>query len=91
VGTPQTGEYWLGAGDAERARLLTQGCAHRAQAELLFDRIVIVPRWHALDMGCGPLGVLDILADRVGPSAPEGHGWAVVGPMRGHRGEEDLD
>jgi SAM-dependent methyltransferase len=67
VGTPQTGEYWLGAGDTERARLLAQGCAYRAQAELLFDRIGVVPGWHALDMGCGPLGVLDILADRVGP------------------------
>lgn len=68
VGTTQTDEYWLGAGEAERVRLLAQGSAYHAEAELLFDRIGVRPGWHAVDMGCGPLGVLDLLAYRIGPS-----------------------
>ena len=26
------------------------------------------PGWKAIDVGCGPLGILDLLADRVGPA-----------------------
>jgi SAM-dependent methyltransferase len=68
-----TKAYALGAGDAERARLLQQGELFRTEAETLIDRIGVAPGWRTIDIGCGPLGVLDILADRVGPSA------AVVG------------
>lgn len=61
-----TGDYSLGAGEAERARLLAQCELHRPEAEQLVDRIGVGSGWHALDLGCGPLGVLDVLADRVG-------------------------
>ncbi|MGH4017844.1 MAG: methyltransferase domain-containing protein [Pseudonocardiaceae bacterium] len=63
----------LGASDVARARLLAQCELHRMEAELLFDRIGVDSGWHALDLGCGPAGVLDILAERVGT------GGSVVG------------
>lgn len=59
-------DYSLGVDDAERARLLAQCAMHRAEAELLIDRIGLHPGGRALDVGCGPLGVLDLLAERVG-------------------------
>jgi ubiquinone/menaquinone biosynthesis C-methylase UbiE len=49
------------------ARLLAQGERYRMEAELLFDRIGVGSGWHALDLSYGPLGVLDVLAERVGP------------------------
>jgi SAM-dependent methyltransferase len=60
--------YALGASDAERARLIEQGELLRPEAEALIDRIGVRPGWRTIDIGCGPLGVLDILVDRVGPS-----------------------
>lgn len=62
----QHGEYLLGADEQERARLLAQGEIYRPATESLFDRIGVAGGWTALDIGCGPLGVLDSLADRVG-------------------------
>lgn len=59
-------DYSLGVDDAERARLLAQCAMHRAEAGLLLDRIGVRPGDRALDLGCGPLGVLDLLAERVG-------------------------
>ena len=59
-----TSEYALGVNEAERARLLYQGEIHRPEAVTLLDRIGITEGWHALDLGCGPLGVLDLLAER---------------------------
>ena len=59
-------DYSLGVDDAERARLLAQCATHRAEAGLLLDRIGVRPGDRALDLGCGPLGVLDLLAERVG-------------------------
>ncbi len=61
-------DYSLGVDDAERVRLVAQCEIHRAEAERLVDRIGVAPRWQVLDLGCGPLGVLDVLADRVGPT-----------------------
>jgi SAM-dependent methyltransferase len=61
-------DYSLGVDDAERARLLAQCATHRAEAGLLLDRIGIRPGDRALDLGCGPLGVLDLLAERIGAS-----------------------
>lgn len=61
-------EYVFGAGDAEIARLLERTVSRRLPAERLFDRIGVAPGWHVLDAGCGPLGVLDILAERVSAS-----------------------
>lgn len=65
---PRPDDYSLGADDAERTRLLAQCALHRTEAEALLDRTGLGPGSRALDLGCGPLGVLDLLADRVGPS-----------------------
>jgi len=59
-------DYSLGVDDAERARLLAQCATHRAEAGLLLDRIGVRLGDRALDLGCGPLGVLDLLAERIG-------------------------
>lgn len=62
-------DYSLGADEAERRRLIAQCERFRPEAERLFDRIGVGPGWRALDMGCGPLGVLDVLAGRVTESS----------------------
>ncbi len=59
-------EYILGADDSELARLIAQAEIHRPEAEALLDRVPIDMGAHALDLGCGPVGVLDLLSDRVG-------------------------
>jgi SAM-dependent methyltransferase len=65
----QTAEYLLGTSEAERARLLTQCEIYRPAAEQLLDRIGVRLGWRAIDIGCGPLGILDLLAKRVGASS----------------------
>ncbi len=61
-----TSEYVLGAGGAEQQRLIRQAHAFRAEAAWLLDQICPEPGWRVVDVGCGPLGILDLLADRVG-------------------------
>ncbi len=61
-------DYSLGVDDAERARLLAQCALHRAEAETLLDRIGLHAGDRVVDLGCGPLGVLDLFAERVGPT-----------------------
>jgi SAM-dependent methyltransferase len=61
-------QYILGADDSEHARLLAQCEIHRPEAEWLFERLEISLGQRVLDVGCGPLGVLDVLSARVGPS-----------------------
>jgi ubiquinone/menaquinone biosynthesis C-methylase UbiE len=53
---------------AEGQRLLEQGRGLEPEAKSLLDRIGVQPGWKAIDVGCGPLGILDLLADRVGPA-----------------------
>jgi ubiquinone/menaquinone biosynthesis C-methylase UbiE len=56
----------LGTGPTEQARLLRQGAGLEAEASWLLDRMGVGPGWRTLDVGCGPLGILDLLAARVG-------------------------
>ena len=60
-------DYWMGAGAAERHRLLAPAQAHRPQAEELLDRLAPPAGSAAVDLGCGPIGILDLLAERLGP------------------------
>jgi ubiquinone/menaquinone biosynthesis C-methylase UbiE len=53
---------------AEGQRLLEQGRGLEREAKSLLDGIGVQPGWRAIDVGCGPLGILDLLADRVGPT-----------------------
>jgi len=59
--------YLLGASADERQRLLFQGEMFRPEAAYLLDHAGLAAGDRALDVGCGPLGVLDLMTDRVGP------------------------
>jgi len=65
--------YALGADEQEAARLWRQSGELRPEAEALLARIGLRPGDAALDVGCGPRGILDLLAAAVSP------GGRVVG------------
>jgi ubiquinone/menaquinone biosynthesis C-methylase UbiE len=60
--------YSLGTSPAERDRLRRQSAELRDHSALLLDRVGVAEGWQAIDLGCGPSGILDLLAERVGPS-----------------------
>ncbi len=60
--------YSLGSSPAERDRLRRQSGELRGHSALLLDRAGIARGWRVIDLGCGPSGILDLLADRVGPA-----------------------
>ena len=62
--------YALGTSPAERDRLRRQSEELRALSAALLDRVGVGRGWNAIDLGCGPSGIIDLLAGRVGP---EGH------------------
>ncbi|OKK22914.1 hypothetical protein AMK16_01675 [Streptomyces sp. CB00455] len=66
-------KYLMGAATSELDRMLFQGEMFRPEAERLLDRCGPGPGGRAVDIGCGPLGILDMLSERVGP------GGEVVG------------
>jgi SAM-dependent methyltransferase len=59
--------YPLGGSQPELERLLSQAKAYEPQANWLLDQIGVQPGWQALDIGCGPIGILNLLSERVGP------------------------
>jgi SAM-dependent methyltransferase len=61
-----TSQYVLGSDDAERHRLLRQARGFRDEASWLLDQVGVGAGWRAVDVGCGPIGILDLLAERVG-------------------------
>lgn len=60
--------YSLGTSAEERDRLRRQSGELRDHSVLLLDRVGVAEGWQAVDLGCGPSGILDLLADRVGPA-----------------------
>lgn len=60
--------YALGSNPAERDRLRRQSAELRDHSARLLDEVGIAPGWSTVDLGCGPSGILDLLADRVGPA-----------------------
>ena len=74
--TVQSVSYPLGGTQTERDRLLAQAKQYEATANDLLDRLNIKSGSRAVDIGCGPIGILDLLSHRVGPSG------AVVGLER---------
>ena len=60
--------YSLGSNPAEHDRLRRQSPELRDASALLLDRVGIAQGWQAVDLGCGPSGILELLADRVGPA-----------------------
>jgi ubiquinone/menaquinone biosynthesis C-methylase UbiE len=65
--------YALGSNSAESARLRRQSDELRPQSAELLERIGLASGQSALDLGCGPSGIIDLLAATVGP------GGRVVG------------
>jgi SAM-dependent methyltransferase len=60
-------EYVFGSGGTEQQRLIDQAKALEPQARWLLDRLRIEAGWRVADIGCGPIGILDLLSERVGP------------------------
>jgi SAM-dependent methyltransferase len=59
--------YALGSNPAESARLRRQSDELRPQTADLLGRIGLAPGQSALDLGCGPSGILDLLSVAVFP------------------------
>jgi SAM-dependent methyltransferase len=66
-------DYALGRNPAETARLQRQSDELRPQAAELLVRIGLEPGQSAIDLGCGPTGILELLSAAVSP------GGRVVG------------
>jgi SAM-dependent methyltransferase len=60
--------YALGHSPAEQDRLRHQAAELRPDSEALLDRVGIAAGGSAIDVGCGPEGILGLLAERVGPA-----------------------
>jgi SAM-dependent methyltransferase len=65
--------YALGSSHGESARLQRQADELAADSATLLDRVGLRPGQSAIDLGCGPRGILELLAARVSP------GGRVVG------------
>ena len=65
--------YALGSSSGESARLQRQAEELLPDSAVLVDRVGLRPGDGAIDVGCGPRGVVDLLAERVTP------GGRVVG------------
>ncbi|HLJ98828.1 MAG TPA: methyltransferase domain-containing protein [Streptosporangiaceae bacterium] len=65
--------YALGSNPGESARLQRQADELAVDSTALLDQAGLRPGHSAIDLGCGPRGVLDLLAERVSP------GGRVVG------------
>jgi ubiquinone/menaquinone biosynthesis C-methylase UbiE len=73
MGQDASAVYALGSSHGESARLQRQADELAADSAALLDRAGLRPGQSAVDLGCGPQGVLDLLAERVSP------GGRVVG------------
>jgi len=58
----------LGSSQGESARLQRQAEELAADSAVLLDRVGLLAGQSAIDLGCGPRGVLDLLAERVAPA-----------------------
>jgi ubiquinone/menaquinone biosynthesis C-methylase UbiE len=67
------GIYPLGSSAGESARLQRQADELAPDSAALLARVGLRPGQSAIDLGCGPRGILDLLAERVSP------GGRVVG------------
>lgn len=55
---PGAAVYALGTSPAERERLRRQSEELSAHSAELLDRVGVQPGWSAIDLGCGPSGIL---------------------------------
>jgi ubiquinone/menaquinone biosynthesis C-methylase UbiE len=64
--TSASGQYLLGDSPAEIRHLVAQAEVYAREANELFDLIGVASGSTVIDMGCGVMGVLHLLAERVG-------------------------
>ncbi|HEX6450864.1 MAG TPA: methyltransferase domain-containing protein [Trebonia sp.] len=62
-----TAIYALGRDREESARLRKQSAEMRPYSARLLDRTGLTSGQRAIDLGCGPSGIIDLLAERVAP------------------------
>jgi ubiquinone/menaquinone biosynthesis C-methylase UbiE len=60
-------DYVLGGTETELNRLRAQAEEYESSARWLLDTIGIRPGTRVLDVGCGPIGILGLLSEKVGP------------------------
>jgi ubiquinone/menaquinone biosynthesis C-methylase UbiE len=60
--------YALGSSPSESTRLQRQADELAADSAALLDRVGLRPGQSVIDLGCGPRGILDVLAERVSPA-----------------------
>lgn len=65
---PAAAVYALGRNPAEADRLRRQSAELRPLSQALLDRVGIQPGQRAIDLGCGPAGIIELLCERVGPA-----------------------
>jgi trans-aconitate methyltransferase len=61
-----TVRYVLGGTQTEQQRLATQAEGLENAARWMLDQINIKPGIKAVDVGCGPIGITNLLSERVG-------------------------
>src|SRR5688572_14827070 len=64
----QSATYVFGGNQNELERLLGQAEDLKPESTWLLDHVGIKQGWRVADIGCGPIGVLDLLSERVGPT-----------------------
>lgn len=64
----QSATYVFGGNQNELDRLLGQADDLKPESTWLLDHVCVAKGWRAADIGCGPIGVLDLLSERVGPT-----------------------
>ena len=64
----QSDQYLLGYREAEQDRLERQALELASDSAWLFDQVGVLPGMAVAEIGCGPRGCLDMLADLVGPT-----------------------
>src|SRR5215472_7440205 len=58
--------YVLGATLTEQQRLIAQAHGLEPHARSMLEHIAIKPGSKAVDFGCGPIGIMNLLSERVG-------------------------
>ena len=62
----KSGSYPIESRAGEIERLQIQAEAMAFDAGVMLDRIDVGPGWRCVDLGCGPGGICDLLAERIG-------------------------
>jgi SAM-dependent methyltransferase len=59
-------DYVFGEATPELQRLIGQAQDLATESKWLLDAIGVSPGWKVADIGCGPIGIVDLLSERVG-------------------------